>query len=161
MDSTKPRAVTIVVVFAKSYKLVYLALILLNIALLMIDVGMNYGLLQIYLIDIAVFGINLVAWWGYRRGKGWALELEQALSIGRMLMAGLASTIFLAGVVSLYSPVGWILWYKLMFSVIDERHRVWYWSGCAILLALEGLYFRALTRVPRNKPTAVLTEALS
>jgi hypothetical protein len=161
MDSTEPRPVTVMVVFAISYKLVYLALISLNVALLVTDVGLNHGLLQIYFIDIAVLGINVVAWLGYRRGKGWALELEQALSLGRILMVALASTIFLAGVVSLYSPVGWILWYKLMFSVIDEGHRVWYWSGCAILLALESLYFCALTRVSPNEPGPARTEALS
>ncbi len=147
--------------YVKIYKVIYLGLILANIALLMIDVGLTYGLLQIYFIDIAVFGINLAAWLGYKRDKPWALELEQILSLGRMLMVGLASTIFLADIVALFSPVGWILWYKVMFRVIDEMHRVWYWGGCAVLLVLESLYFRTLTRASRGAPTVALSEGLS
>jgi hypothetical protein len=162
MDRTRSQQVPAAIgAYAAIYKLIYLGLILVNIGLLTIDIGLSYGLLQVYFIDIAVFGINLLSWSGYRGGKGWGLELEQILSLGRMLMVGLASTIYLAGIVSLYSPVGWILWYKLMFGMIDERHRVWYWLGCGVFLVLESLYFRALTRVPRNEAGSALTEALS
>lgn len=161
MDTKRSPQFPVRTVYVDIYKVVYLALILANIALLMIDVGLSYGLLQIYLIGIAIFGINVVAWLGYRGGRSWALRLEQVLSLGRMLMVGFASTIFLAGVVSLYSPIGWVLWYKLMFKVIDEMHRVWYWLGCAVLLILEIIYLRALTRAPRNEPRSALSEALS
>jgi|HubBroStandDraft_1064217.scaffolds.fasta_scaffold55297_2 hypothetical protein len=147
--------------YVETYKLIYLALILANIAVLMIDLGVSYGLLQIYLIDIAVFAVNVVAWLGYRRGKVWGLEVEQILSVGRMLMVGLAATILLADIVSLYSPVGWVLWYKLMFKVIDEAHRVWYWSGCVALIGLESLYFRALTRASGGESRSALSRALS
>ncbi len=147
--------------YVELYKLIYLALILANLALLMVDLGLSYGLLHIYFIDIAVFAINVVAWLGYRRGKGWGLEVEQILSVGRMVMVGFASTILLADIVSLYSPVGWILWYKLMFKVIDEAHRVWYWTGCVALIGLESLYFRALTRASAGESRSALSQALS
>jgi hypothetical protein len=74
-----------------------------------------------------------------------------------MLTILLAASIALAGVVVLFSPVGWILWYKVMFKVLDDQsYRAWYLS-CAALLILEALYFCSVTHISRGRPTLAET----
>src|SRR5277367_6330700 len=104
-------------IFVQFYKSLYLAAILANLAGLVLEVRWGLINVPIYLIDIVMFSVNLAGWVGYRQRKPWASELEKILSIGRVLTILLAATIALAGVVVLFSPVGWILWYKVMFKV--------------------------------------------
>ena len=131
--------------FVHCYKLVYLAAIAANIILVTIDKGVHLGLLPFYLIALVVFGINAVSWRAWTRGEAWALGVEKVLSAGRFLMVVLGATVFLAALVAQNSPVGWILWWKVMFALM-AKGLGWYWSGCAILLALEAGFFYSLKR---------------
>lgn len=157
MDSTTSAAAAVEKAFVRSYKALYLLAIAANAAALLVEVGFSLGILQIYLIDVALFGINSAAWLAYKQRKTWGLELEIILSVGRMLMILLASTIFLAGIVALFSPIGWLLWYKVMFKLIDRRHRAWYWSVCGTLLLLEALYLYCLEHVSRGDSVLVMS----
>jgi len=131
--------------FAAGYKSIYLVAMLANATAMIIEAGFGYDSLWTTLICALFFALNTISWIGYHRGRQWAFDLEQTLSIGRMVMILFASTIFLADVVALYSPVGWLLWYKLMLlRVLDDRDHIWYWMGCGTLLLLEGLYFSSL-----------------
>jgi len=138
-------------IFVQFYKSLYLAAILANLAGLVLEVRWGLINVPIYLIDIVMFSVNLAGWVGYRQRKPWASELEKILSIGRVLTILLAATIALAGVVVLFSPVGWILWYKVMFKVLDDQsYHAWY-SSCAALLILEALYFCSVTHISRSR----------
>jgi hypothetical protein len=146
--------------FVHCYQLVYLAAIAANVILVTIDKGLHLGLLPIYLIALMVFALNAVAWRAWTRGETWAPGVEKVLSAGRLLMIVLGATVFLAALVAQNSPVGWILWWKIMFPLMNQGFG-WYWSACAILLVLESLYFRALSRAYRGAASVALSEALS
>jgi hypothetical protein len=130
--------------FTRCYKWAYLALIMVNAVALFFTGGIAVGLLQIYFVAVAIFAINLYSWWGYRSRISWGLELESLLSCGRMITTIMGATIYLADVVALYSPLGLILWEGILFKVIVDSHRLWYWWSCAVLLALEVTYFCCL-----------------
>src|SRR5579885_1175641 len=82
---------------------------------------------------IAAIGIN--ALWA-------AIELERlALDLEIYVIAAL----FGVGVVAWLSPLGWILWYKVMFAARRKSYAL-YWIGCATLLGLEALYLYNVSR---------------
>ena len=127
--------------FARAYRMAYLILIVADLVLMLDWLGID-GLkqnLDIYLIGVSIFVVNLASWLGYLRGKRWGFEIEQVLSIGRIFMILLGATVYAADIVGLFSAVGLILWYELMFSLLAKSYYL-YWAGCATLMVLECRY---------------------
>lgn len=131
--------------FVDCYILVYLGAIVANVILVTIDYGVHLGLLPFHFIALVVFGINAVAWRAWKRGEAWAPGVEKLLSLGRAFMILVGATVYPAALVAQNSPVGWVLWWKVMFSLMAKGF-VWYWAGCAILLSLEAGFFFSLNR---------------
>ena len=125
--------------YTSLYKALYLIAILVNSIWVSMEFGHINENISFYVIAALTLSLNLIAWRAYRRGKLWGAELEEILSGGRILTILFASTVFGASLVAWLSPVGWILWYKLMFNAIPSDLPL-YWLGCAILLVAEAFY---------------------
>ena len=130
--------------FNRLYKLAYLTLIILNLLWFYVEVGHTEENLDLYEISAIVFLINLVGWIGYSRGYRWGKIIESALSVGRLFAIALAATIFGADLVVWLSPLGWLLWYKILLIGCAGSY-VLYWIGCLVLAVLEGIYLWTLT----------------
>ena len=129
--------------YVVSYKTLYMSAIVLNSVWMNIGLGRIAQNLSLLFIALTVFLVNWLAWRGYRLRLAWGIELEAILSGGRILTILLASTIVAADLVAWLSPVGWILWYKLMISTWPSRLFL-YWSGCAGLLMAESVYMYSI-----------------
>lgn len=131
--------------FVNAYKIVYLTGLLVNLALLVRDPAVVQG--SQYAIDLVTFGANLIAWLALLRGHRWALYAEQALSVGRMLVPLMVSTVFFGGLV-IWSPLVMVLWMPV-FALIRNAGVLALWACCLTLLCLEAVYFTQL-RVPNR-----------
>ncbi len=126
--------------FIKTYKYIYLAGLLINLAFLIRE--KTFVQSSQYAIDAGTFAVNLAAWLALRRSQRWALSAERALSIGRMLVPIMASTIFLLGLVA-YSPLAIVLW-KPVLTLTTAAGLPALWACCLILLCLEVAYLTQL-----------------
>jgi hypothetical protein len=140
--------------FVAIYKGLYLTAILANSIIVSFDRGLSRSNLHIYSIDLLFFAINAAPWLvGTRLGRR-VVVLEVTLSVGRMITVVSATTIFFAAFIAAFSPVGWILWYKLMLNFVSPERRPWYWLGCAVLLGLESFYCRSVAHLLRKRDVA-------
>ncbi len=131
--------------FLQGYKVVYIAAIGINALWAAIELERLALDLEIYVIAALFAILNIISWVGYRHGASWGRKAEEFLAIGRISAILIAATIFGAGVVAWLSPLGWILWYKVMFAAMRKSYAL-YWIGCATLLGLEALYLYNVSR---------------
>ena len=143
-------AVTIVV---SAYRLVYLVTAICNL-LLLVDVGIGEKKIALCGIYLAGLTVNALSFLEYARGRRWACELETLLSVGRILGILIAMTIVSADLVAVLSPVGWILWHRVMARTFLVVSRRLYWAACGVLLWVECVYLSCLIDAERWKTAA-------
>jgi len=98
-------------------------------------------------IAIVMLLSNLVSWILFSQRLSIGRLAEQILSFGRIAVVLLAAFVFFADVIALYSPLGLVLWTSLLriTELLSKGKLVVWWLGCAALLALELVYFRAVS----------------
>ena len=99
----------------------------------------------VYWNDALLFGANVASWMLFRRRMPVGYASERLLSLGRMgMIAAVASVEGMILIV--FSGVAFVVWVPL-FELGSRPRPFWLiWVGCAILLTVEVLYFRALKR---------------
>jgi hypothetical protein len=134
--------------FAIAYKCTYLFLIVANLALFYMHLG--FGREPSPLFAVAFLVANLASWLAFLSGTFWGDLPEKALSIGRIVGILLCATIIVGDLTAWMSPVSASVWIPLLEVSLGQiswkkRNRlvVW-WVGCALLLALECVYFCCL-----------------
>lgn len=151
-----PRAI---VRFAQTYKGIYLLAILVNFTLMARDQVAQWPLNQ-YLINGAVFLINLLSWWLFRRGNSFGYMIERALSVGRMAMSCAVASVILTFAFG-YSPISEAVWsygFSFMGHLSNEHRIPFFWAFCFSLLGLEILYFRSLREMHQRAKTPQIDE---
>jgi hypothetical protein len=139
--------------FVRTYKYLYLGMLVTNLLLIrshtrIVDLS-NRDRLNVYAINVATLGLNIVAWYGYVRRFRWGLISEKALSVGRMVATMLVGPLLLIDI-AIYSPVFLIVWNPLLTVSAEVARQspewgllpVW-WPISAVLLMAEGLYLWA------------------
>ena len=129
-----------------SYKSVYLSILILNLVSLHAWQPENVtpDKTSAYISGVTTFLINLYGAWSLMRRAAAALILEQILSLGRMLVMLLASTVFPAGLL-VYSPAFFVVWRPVLAAAQGRLYVLW--AFCAIVLATEIRYFLAVRRL--------------
>ena len=131
--------------FVPLYKASYMTLIVVNLFMLYDHAGFRER--TSWEIAIVMLILNLLSWILFSQRLSVGRLSEQLLSLGRIALVLLAAFVFFADVIALYSPVGIVVWLSLVHAaqaLSTERFVVW-WSGCAVLLALELTYFRGIS----------------
>lgn len=102
-------------------------------------------------INVVAIAINLVSWFGYRKGRTLAYICERLLSIGRILVALIFATAVFVPLVIL-APTFEVLWLPLMGVGANSEWRgsTWVyvpiWISAAVIFTLEVIYFRLLKK---------------
>jgi hypothetical protein len=145
---------SVVTIAVSAYRLVYLATAVCNLLLLLVDVGIGEKNIALYGIYLAGLTVNAFSFLEYARGRRWACELETLLSVGRILGILIAMTIVSADLVAVLSPVGWILWHRVMVRTFLVVSRRLYWAACGVLLCVECVYLSCLIDAERWRTAA-------
>jgi hypothetical protein len=126
--------------YAKGYKSAYVALMLLNLAIICGRWASEHAPSRI---AVALFVANILSWIALLHGSDWGFVSEVVLSIGRMLaILACALPLFLLDLVAWMSPVAHTVWMPLLVFDLWIRNNVtaqWsYLVWFAICLPLLG-----------------------
>lgn len=131
--------------YVTAHKAVYLLLLLTNLCLMFGDAANHPDSGLPIVINVAVLTANITAGILWAKRTSHAILIERALSVGRMTVIIIASTVLLGGLVT-YSPLFLVLW-----SHVFDAAKTWLptlWIACAFLLALELIYFKKVGKHP-------------
>jgi hypothetical protein len=126
------------------YKLTYIGVLLLEFPAIYrwsVDENVTPDNTMLYCITLVTLAANLAGWFLHVRGNPYAILVERVLSLGRMLIPIMASTVFLAGLV-FYSPIFFVLWAQV-FEIAQVSLPA-LWACCGLLLGLEIAYCKKI-----------------
>jgi hypothetical protein len=134
--------------YIRCYKIVYLIAILINLIMRFLNInilggGHNaYGWIP-YSINIFAILINSISFVMMEKGFRNYIVVEKLLSAIRMITIILIASIIFGSMVVLVIPTSFVLWYPIL-SLRPSREIIW--LICIVLLVLEILYFRKLSK---------------
>ena len=127
--------------YVATYKFAYLSALVINVIVMLID--WTIARPEEYAMSAGVFILNAVAWVRYMGRRRYGRAAERFLSVSRMIMPIMAATVGPLGLVAQASPLSNVVWVPVL-ALSDRLGLAALWACCALLLALEVAYYRAV-----------------
>jgi hypothetical protein len=137
--------------YVAAYKYAYLSALLLNVIVMLMDSTADGP--EQYAIAVGIFALNAIVWVRYLGRRRYAPITERLLSLSRMVMPIMAATVGPLGLVAQVSPLSRVVWVPVL-ALSERLGLVALWACCALLLALEVAYYRAVGSSTRDSLSA-------